>query len=109
MQKKKSPMERTLIGPLFPLDTFVVNLKESGFIRVQIQIEFNTRDIPSIFIKKNIVVRDAVISMLSKKTKETLLSEQGKTVLKDEIKSFINELLKKEEVSKIYFSQFVIQ
>lgn len=97
------------LGAIFPLDPFVVNLQGGGFVRTQLQIEFNERDIPKRLYSRIVPVRDALITMLTKKKQEDLASEEGKETLKKEAKDLINTILKKEEVKRIYFTQFLVQ
>ena len=49
------------------------------------------------------------VILLSKKTADDLSVEKGKEVLRGELKDLVNETLKKEEVKRVYFTQFVIQ
>jgi flagellar protein FliL len=97
------------LGPIFPLDTFVVNLNGGGFIRMQVQIEFTERDIPKSFYSRMVQIRDEAITHLSTRTKEDLLTVKGKETLKTTFKELINKITKKEAVKQVYFSQFVVQ
>ena len=97
------------LGAIFPLDTFVVNLAGAKYIRAQIQLEFNDRDVPKRFYSRMVPIRDSIITLLTSKTAEDLGSEKGKETLRTELKDIVNEMLRKEEVKKIYFTQFVIQ
>ncbi len=97
------------LGAIFPLDTFVVNLSGAKYIRAQIQLEFTERDVPKRFYSRMVPIRDSIITLLTSKTAEDLGSEKGKENLRGELKDLVNEALRKEEVRKIYFTQFVIQ
>jgi flagellar FliL protein len=97
------------LGAIYPLETFVVNLQGGKFIRLQVQVEFAERAVSSRFYVRIVPIRDRIISMLSSKTQEALEGAKEKEGLKTEIKDLINEVLKKEEVKKVYFSQFIIQ
>jgi flagellar protein FliL len=97
------------LGAIFPLDTFVVNLQGGRFIRCQLQFEFETRDVPKRFYAKLVPIRDAIISILTKRDAEDVISEKGKDTLKSEVREIVNEILRKEEVKTVYFTQFVVQ
>lgn len=97
------------LGAMYPLDSFVVNLSGGGFIRTQIQLEFIEREIPKRFYVRLTPIRDALISMLAQRRKEDIVSKDGKNELKNEIKESVNDVLKKEEVKNVYFTQFVVQ
>jgi flagellar basal body-associated protein FliL len=97
------------LGALFPFDTFVVNLKDQHFVRVQAQVEFTARDVPLRFLSRIVPMRDGIITLIASKESTELLTEQGKSNLKIGIKDFINELLRAQIVGKVYFTQFVVQ
>jgi flagellar FliL protein len=54
-------------------------------------------------------IRDSIISLLTQMTAENLETLKGKDKLRAEIRSVINAALRKEEVKRVYFTQFVIQ
>ncbi len=97
------------LGAFFPLENFVVNLSGRGYIRAQIQLEFNGKDVPKRFYARIVPARDAIIGLLAARTQEDLLSEKGKEALKSDVKDAINDLLKKQEVKNVYFTQFFVQ
>lgn len=98
-----------VMGAFFPFDTFVINLSGGGYLRCQVQIEFAARDVSKKFLTKLIPIRDELINLMSNQTRELLTTEEGRGDLKRLIKETINTTLRKEEVKKVYFSQFVIQ
>lgn len=97
------------LGAIFPLETFVVNLAGDKYIRVQIQLEFVNRDVSRRFYSRLVPIRDNIITLLSSKKSEDLKSAKDKEALKTAIKDTINGLLRREEVKKVYFSQFIVQ
>lgn len=97
------------LGAIVPFDTFLVNLSGGRYIRVQIQVEFETLDIPRRFYTRAVPIRDSIISLLTQMTADNLESMKGKDKLRTEIRSVINTALRKEEVRRVYFTQFVIQ
>jgi len=97
------------LGAMYPLDTFVVNLSGGKYIRLQAQLEFSGRDVPSRFYARQVLVRDGLITLLSAKAQDELQTPKDKEQLKNEIKDLVNEVLKKEEVKKVFFTQFLVQ
>jgi flagellar FliL protein len=97
------------IGAFFPMENFVVNLSGGHYIRAQVQIEFTEKDVPKRFFARIVPMRDSIITMLGSRTQEDLLSDKGKEAVKNDIKDMVNELLKKEVVKQVYFTQFFIQ
>ncbi|MCB0317511.1 MAG: flagellar basal body-associated FliL family protein [Bdellovibrionales bacterium] len=101
--------DEEVLGAIYPLETFVVNISGDRYIRLQIQLEFNTRDIPRRFYATLVPVRDSLITLLTTRTVEDLTGEQAKENLKDDIKDVVNETMKKVVIKNVYFTQFVIQ
>ncbi|RIL05357.1 MAG: hypothetical protein DCC75_11770 [Proteobacteria bacterium] len=97
------------MGAFFPLDTFVVNLNGGKFLRAQVQLEFQGRDIPKRFYPRLIPARDSIITLLASRSADDISSTQGREALKRDVRDLLNELLKKEEVKHVYFTQFVVQ
>ncbi len=97
------------LGAIYPLETFVVNLAGGKFVRAQVQLEFSGRDVPTRFYTRVVPVRDGIIALLTKRTKEDIESAKGKETLKVDIRDTVNDILKREEVRSVYFTQFLIQ
>ena len=97
------------LGAMFPLETFVVNLTGGGFIRCQVQLEFKENDISKRFYARLVPIRDALIQLFSTKRKEDVLSSDGKNDLKMDVRDIVNDILKKEDIEQVYFTQFVVQ
>lgn len=97
------------LGAIFPLDTFVLNLSDGKFIRLAVQLEFMTRDIPLRFYTRQVPIRDALIELITSRKSIDFSGENGREGFKKEVKDKVNELLRKEEIKRIYFTQFVIQ
>lgn len=97
------------LGAIVPLDTFLVNLSGGKYIRLQLQAELETPDIPRRFYARVVPMRDQIIQLLTQKTATELEDLSGKEKLKGSIREIMNQQLKREDVRKIYFTQFVIQ
>ncbi len=63
------------------------------------------------FTKRDAMVRDAIISVLSSKAPDDILTQEGKIALKGELVSAINEALGlgTEPVVSVYFKEFIMQ
>jgi flagellar protein FliL len=97
------------LGAIYPLDTFVVNLRDKGFLKVRIQMEFIGRDIPTRFLARQVLVRDSLITLLSSKTGEDIVTSAGKDKLKDEVKEIVNSIIRKESIERVFFTEFVVR
>jgi flagellar FliL protein len=97
------------LGAIVPLDAFLVNLSGGKYIRLQVQAELETPDIPRRFYSRVVPMRDQIITLLTQKTAAELEDGGGKEKLKLAIRDIMNQQLRREDVRRIYFTQFVIQ
>jgi flagellar FliL protein len=97
------------LGAILPLETFLINLDGGSYLRTQVQLEFVGAVVPTPFVRNQVVVRDGLIALMSRKKAEELGSSKGRENLKTEIRELINEVLKREEIKRVFFTQFVIQ
>ncbi len=97
------------LGAIVPFDTFLVNLSGGKYLRLQLQAEMETADVPRRLYGRIVPIRDGIITMLTQKNASELEDALGKEALKKSIKDLINEQLRRQEVRRIYFTQFVIQ
>jgi len=98
-----------LLGAIFPMETFVVNLRGEGYLRAQVQLEFHSRDIPHRFYSRLVPLRDGMITLLASRSRDEVSTEEGRTTLKRDIGELANRMLRRAEVKEVYFTQFVIQ
>jgi len=97
------------VGAMFPFETFIVNVSNGGYLRCLIHLEFDGRDIPKKFYPRIPIIRDGIIKILNGRSKETLLSDEGRERLKGDVRQLVNTVLHKEMVKKVFFSQYVVQ
>ncbi|HMO18400.1 MAG TPA: flagellar basal body-associated FliL family protein [Oligoflexia bacterium] len=95
---------------VFPLETFIVNLQVKGsFLRTTIQLEFAEPELPASLENDVPKIKDAIIRILSSKSSSEVLMTDGKDKLRGEIRDSVNEVLGSEEVTQVYFTEFIIQ
>ena len=112
VEKKKKISNMTEIGPIYPLDRFIVNLlsnSSSRYLKCKIDLELDATELQAEVDKKLPAIRDLIIRILSSKTVEEIQTSKGKEKLKEEIKRKINEFLTTGEIKNVYFTEFVIQ
>ncbi len=100
------------IGAMFPLDTFIVNLADEErkrYLRVTMQIELKEGEPVEILEQRLVQVRDIILMILPTKRFQEIRSVDGKTLLRQEIMTRLNDLIKKEVINNIYFTEFVVQ
>jgi len=112
VEKKKKASDMAEIGPIYPLDQFIVNLvsnNSSRYLKCKIDLELDSPELQQEVDKKLPAIRDLIIRILSSKTVEEIQTAKGKEKLKEEIKRKINEMLTTGEIRHVYFTEFVIQ
>ena len=110
-QEASVPVEE-LLGPIYPLDTFIVNLADKGgkrYLRITIDLELDDKELESEVTKRLPQVRDSILTILPTKSFEDISSAKGKTALRDEMLERINGMLARGQITNIYFKEFVVQ
>lgn len=105
--KEKKPVKSALIA----LDPFVLNLAEHGrFLKVSMQLEIEDGSQAALVNEKIPQLRDAIITLVSSKSAESVSSPEGKFQLKDELLLRANQAVGGGVVFKnLYFTEFVMQ
>lgn len=104
-----SGLERELPTYEIPLETFVVNLKDSNYrryLRTEISVETNEKKVISEMTTKEYKIRDTINTVLSSKTVSDLGDREA---IKQELIDAINSHLTQGDVVGLYFNQFIIQ
>lgn len=100
-------------GPRVEFESIVVNLQSNGnrtpqYLRLKMTLEFRTEKIPEDFDVYKAVLQDKVIEILRNKTANDLAGGEGQVRLRQEIRKAFNEIMPKEPVMSIYFTEFLI-
>lgn len=110
--KPPEKVDNAGMGPVFPLDSFIVNLSDQGgkrYLRITMGLELGDSKFAEELTKRLPQIRDSILMTLPSRKVEELQTTEGKNLLRADIISKLNELLGKEIVKKIYFTEFVIQ
>lgn len=112
IERRREVGMEELTGPMYPLETFYVNLEDKPFgriLKVGMDFELSTRDLKEEIEKRLPQIRESILLVMSNKTSEEVLSPQGKNLLKEEIISRLNALLTTGIIKNVYFKDFVVQ
>ena len=110
--KEKKEEVKSEEGAMFSLEPFVVNLNDPGgpkFLKVSIQLELAGPTLMEKAKQKSPQLRDAIITLLTSKSSESLFPPEGKLQLKDEINARMNQILGANTVKNVYLTDFVMQ
>jgi flagellar protein FliL len=111
-EKSADKAEITQLGPMFPLEAFIVNLddpKLRKYLRVTMDLELKTKEDVKEVEDRLPQIRDYILTILPAKQFDQVSTIEGKNLLRREIQKAINGFFKKEIIVNIYFTEFVIQ
>ena len=97
---------------VYEFEPFIVNLMDSAnirYVKVMMEVELSSGDVAAEIEEKKPALRDMVISLLSNRTYSELLGVRGKTQLREELLRRMNQILTSGTVTRIYFTEFVVQ
>jgi flagellar FliL protein len=100
------------VANIFPLEPFIVNIydgQELRYLKVRIEMEMVGAGVKAELDMRLAAIRDSILVLLSTKTLQDIQDVQGKNQLKDEILAALNKLIPPGKISKIYFTDFVVQ
>lgn len=111
---KPAVSEQPNVTIFFPMEPFIVNLLDNDserYLKVAMQLELNEQKTADELRRLNPMLRDTILDLLTSKTYREMLDPLGKQRLRDEIATRMNMILEqgKGRVSKVYFTEFVIQ
>lgn len=100
------------VANIFPLEPFIVNIydgQELRYLKVKVELEMVGPAIKAEIEGRLAPIRDSILILLSAKTLQDIQDVQGKNALKDEILGAINKNIPPGKISKVYFTDFVVQ
>lgn len=98
-----------------PLEEFLINLdptesKREKFVKISLSLHSSEKKADEVIAQNLDQVRDAVIYVIHKKTEDTLFEETEESFLmKEELKSRINEALETELIDDVYITDILMQ
>jgi len=99
---------------IIPLEPFLVNLADIDdvrFLRTTIQLGMAEK-LKAELSKDSIeiaTIRDSIISLLSSKRADQIMTPEGKDNLREEIRVLINERFPQNRVAEVFIVDFVVQ
>jgi flagellar protein FliL len=100
------------LGPLLKMDDFVVNIMQKDttrFLKVGITLETKNQQSSERIKNRMPQISDAVLLLVGNKQFDQIKDLQGKLQLKADLLAQINSLIGKDEVTEIFFTDFVVQ
>ncbi|MDX1532104.1 MAG: flagellar basal body-associated FliL family protein, partial [Rhodothermales bacterium] len=106
---EEAPIE---YGEFKEITGLIVNPAGTGgsrYLMVSVGFESASADPLAEIEEKNVVVRDTVIALLSAHSVEALTDYARRDGLKAEIRTAVNSILRRGEIDRLYFTQYILQ
>ncbi|KIH77560.1 flagellar FliL protein [Geoalkalibacter ferrihydriticus] len=100
------------VGPMIEIEPFIVNILDNDgtrYLKAALTLEVETVAGRQEVIERMPQLRDAILLVTGNKTFDELNDLQGKLQLRAELLGRVNEILKRDRVRRIYFTEFVVQ
>jgi flagellar FliL protein len=101
-----------VIGTIYPMEPFIINLQDNQgerYLKLIMQFEISdplgVKELDMLKPK----IRDNILDLLSAKTYKELMDVGGKQRLREEIVMRLNSIVTTAKISKVYFTDFVVQ
>ncbi len=110
--EKAAGTEPIRYGQFATINDLLINPKQSGgkrFLVLSLGVETKSSSVIAELDEKEIVVRDAILQLLSEHTAEELASIELRESLKEEVVSRLNSILQSGEIDRLYFTQYLLQ
>lgn len=113
-QKKPAGKEKPQVTVFWPMDPFIVNLIDNEgerYLKIVMQLELSDQKMVDEMKIMTPKLRDTILDLLSSKTYKEMIDPLGKQRLRDEIAMRMNMNVdaSKGKVTKVYFTEFIIQ
>lgn len=99
-------------GMIAAIKEIVVNpagTSGSRYLSVSLGFQFGSKKARRRFEENELMVRDALISILSSKTVTQLTDAKQKEIMRYQIKKRLSKLLKTKKLEAVYYTDFVLQ
>ena len=96
----------------FPLEPFIVNIydgQELRYLKVKVEMEMANVAIKPELESRLAPIRDAILVVLTTKTLQDIQDVQGKNQLREEILASVSKIVAQGKVTRVYFTDFVVQ
>ena len=99
-------------GTTYPLEPFIVNIydgQEIRYLKLKCEFEIANSEVKGDLDAKVAPLRDAILILLTTKTMQEIQDLQGKNTLREQILGAVNKIIPPGKVTKVYFTDFVVQ
>jgi flagellar FliL protein len=110
--KTVAAVKKPEVITIWPMEAFVVNIADvSGerYLKLVVQLELSEPEATSELEQIKPRLRDVILDILGSKNLKDLMDLAGKQRLREDIAGRVNNALTRGKVTKVYFTEFVVQ
>ena len=110
--KKPDAKQPPAVVSFWPMDAFVVNIADTNgerYLKIVVQLEVSGASVVPELEQLKPRLRDSILDLLTTKSYKELMDSAGKQRLREDIAGRINNILSSGKVTKVYFTDFVVQ
>lgn len=94
----------------YSLGELYTNIKDSNrILKIDITIEYTNNKLKETLERKNAKIKNSILELLRNKTYEDLSGQSGQQKARHDILEIVKKDTNSEEISNIYFVEFIIQ
>ena len=111
-EEEEAVVEETMVKPIFPLKSFIVNLAgDNGtrYLKIKMDMEIKEESFNNDIRQRLPQIRDSIMMILTSKRYVDIKDMAGKIALREDIQNKVNTFFKEPCISNVYFTDFVIQ
>lgn len=111
-KKRKSAEHGTSESVVYSIKDIVINPAGTGgtrFLSVSFGFELESAEIAEEFERREPIIRDALITVLSSKTVAQLTDPKQKEIIRYQIKKRVSKIMRTDELAGVYYTDFVLQ
>jgi flagellar FliL protein len=111
--KKEQQQQQAPVSAIWPMDPFIVNIQDPGgsdrYLKIIVELDISDKNCITELNQLKPKLRDNVLDLLSSKSYKDIMDISGKQRLREEIMMRLNSFLTGGKISKVYFTDFVVQ
>lgn len=104
--------KKSAVIAVWPMEAFIVNVADTNgdrYLKLVVQLEVTDQGTITELEQLKPRLRDSILDLLTSKPYKDLIDPSGKQRLREDIAGRVNNALTKGKVTKVYFTEFVMQ
>ncbi|MGD0229882.1 MAG: flagellar basal body-associated FliL family protein [Syntrophorhabdales bacterium] len=110
-QAADKAQEKTEVGPILPLEPFIINVSgnSSRFVKISVALELKNEKALENTKKMTPVIRDSMLAVLGAKAPDVFMDVKGRSAMKKELFDSIDRLFTNGGLTAVYITDIIMQ